>query len=202
MDKLQKIRGFNARKKNFARMIGVVCAVTVFALAAGMYAGSVVAPADAPFPGSGARPTTPAVYPEFTVEPRLPRVQLTSEQFYTGQFHSFKTLYRGIASWYGPGFNGRLTASGEVYDMYAMTAATTESSPSLPLGTRVRVVDSHNGRSVVVRITDRGPLPPGRILDLSYGAARKLAMVEPGIVQVRVHVLRWGRNHYHAPSKT
>lgn len=195
MDKLQKIRGFDARTKKFARMTGVVCAVLVFAVAAGMYAGSAVQ-ADAPFPGSGTGPTTPAIYPEFRVTPRPPVLQLTSDQLYTAQ-----NWYRGIASWYGPAFNGRLTASGEVYDMYAMIAATTESSPSLPLGTRVQVVDSHNGRSVVVRITDRGPLPAGRILDLSYGAARKLAMVRPGIVQVRVHVLRWGRDHYHAPSK-
>lgn len=202
MDKLQKIRGLEARTRNFARMISALFALALFALAAAIFAAS-TAQMDVPsFPGFGSRPTTPATYPEFTIVPGLPRVQLTSGQLYTGQFHNFKTWYRGVASWYGPAFNGRLTANGEVYDMYAMTAATSESSPRLPLGTRVRVVNTHNGRAVVVRITDRGPLPDGRILDLSYGAARKLAMVRPGIVQVRVHVLRWGRDHYHATSKS
>jgi rare lipoprotein A len=105
--------------------------------------------------------------------------------------------FHGVASWYGPAFNGRLTASGRVYDMYAMTAATSEFHTTLPLGTTVRVVNSHNGRSVVVHITDRGPLPNGRIIDLSYGAARKLAMVKPGIAHVRVHVLHWGDGGYH-----
>lgn len=201
MDKLQKIRGLDARTQNFARMISALFALALFALAAAVFAAS-AAQMDAPFPGIGSRPTTPAIYPEFTIVPGLPRVQLTSAQLTSGQFRNFRTSFRGIASWYGPAFNGRLTANGEVYDMYAMTAATTESSPRLPLGTSVRVVNTHNGRAVVVRITDRGPLPDGRILDLSYGAARKLAMVRPGIVPVRVHVLRWGRDHYHATSRS
>lgn len=135
------------------------------------------------------------------IAPRPPQMQLADEQLYAGHTRKFATWFRGVASWYGPAFNGRLTASGEIYDMYAMTAATTESHPQLPLGTKVRVVNNHNGRSVVVRITDRGPLPRGRILDLSYGAAKKLAMVKPGIANVRVHVLRWGTDQYHAPSR-
>lgn len=114
--------------------------------------------------------------------------------------HQAADVLRGIASWYGPSFNGRLTANGEVYDMYAMTAATSEFNKTLPLGTRVRVVNSNNGRSVIVRITDRGPLPKGRIIDLSYGAARKLAMVTRGTTYVRLHVLRWGRNRYNRQS--
>lgn len=81
--------------------------------------------------------------------------------------------------------------------MYALTAATTEFHPELPLGTRVLVLDGRSGRSVVVRITDRGPLPNGRIIDLSYGAARKLSMVKPGLAYVHLHVLKWGDNRYY-----
>lgn len=91
----------------------------------------------------------------------------------------------GIASWYGPGFQGRTTANGELYDMYAFTAA----HKSLPFGTVVKVVDLDTGRSVVVRINDRGPFVPGRIIDLSYAAARELGMVERGTAKVGLIIL-------------
>ena len=80
----------------------------------------------------------------------------------------------GIASWYGPGFHGKLTASGERYDMHQMTAA----HKRLPLGTIVKVRRLATGRSVTVKINDRGPFIRGRIIDLSYGAAKALRMVE------------------------
>jgi rare lipoprotein A len=92
----------------------------------------------------------------------------------------------GLASWYGRDFQGRPTASGEPFDMYAYTAA----HRNLPFGTRVRVTNEANGRSVVVRINDRGPWVEGRILDLSYAAAKALGMLEAGVVRVRVEVLR------------
>jgi rare lipoprotein A len=92
----------------------------------------------------------------------------------------------GLASWYGRDFNGRPTASGEIFDMYAYTAAHRD----LPFGTRVRVTNEANGRSVVVRINDRGPWVEGRILDLSYAAAKALGMLEAGVVRVRLEVLR------------
>jgi rare lipoprotein A len=96
----------------------------------------------------------------------------------------------GIASWYGGVFNGRKTASGEVYDMYAMTAC----HPSLPFGSIVRVVNRSNHRSVVVRITDRGDLvEEGRVIDLSYGAAEKLGMTWDGLAKVDLQVLSLGR---------
>lgn len=95
----------------------------------------------------------------------------------------------GVASWYGGVFNGRKTASGERYDMYAMTAC----HPTLPFGTVVRVVNRKNKHSVVVRITDRGYLYSGRILDLSYGAAQKLEMIKPGLAEVDLEVLSWGK---------
>ena len=98
-------------------------------------------------------------------------------------------LYRGIASWYGSVFDGRKTASGETFDMYAMTAC----HPTLPFGSLVRVVNLRNRKSVVVRITDRGDLGSnGRIIDLSYAAAEKLQMTRLGLAKVSLEVLSLG----------
>jgi rare lipoprotein A len=91
----------------------------------------------------------------------------------------------GRASWYGEPHHGRRTASGERFDMHALTAA----HPTLPFGTRLRVVNLDNDRSVEVRVNDRGPAVAGRILDLSYAAARALRAVEAGIIRVRFTVL-------------
>jgi rare lipoprotein A len=91
----------------------------------------------------------------------------------------------GPASWYGKPHHGQRTASGERFDMYALTAA----HPSLPFGTRLRVVNLDNDREVEVRVNDRGPTVPGRIIDLSYGAARALGAVGAGVVPVRLIVL-------------
>ena len=92
----------------------------------------------------------------------------------------------GTASWYGGDFQGKATASGEPYDMYELTAA----HPTLPLGSHVRVTNLHNGRAVVVRINDRGPYVPGRIIDLSYGAARVLGVKARGLQRVRLDVVK------------
>ena len=114
---------------------------------------------------------------------------------------------RGIASWYGTKFHGRRTSSGEPYDMYAMTAA----HKTLPLPTWVRVTNLENGRSVVVKINDRGPFHKGRIIDLSYVAAAKLGMLGKGTAPVEIVALTpgkpapkprqtslgGGRGHYH-----
>lgn len=97
-------------------------------------------------------------------------------------------IFRGLASWYGAVFNGRHTASGERFDMYAMTAC----HPTLPFGSKVRVVNLANKRSVVVRITDRGDLNAGRVIDVSYGAAEKLEMTKAGVVNVQLEVLSLG----------
>jgi len=94
----------------------------------------------------------------------------------------------GIASWYGGKFHGRRTANGEVYDMNGISAA----HKTLPFETKVLVENLSNGRELVVRINDRGPFIRGRIIDLSLGAARKLDMVEAGVVPVRVTVLSSG----------
>ncbi|HVN85229.1 MAG TPA: septal ring lytic transglycosylase RlpA family protein [Candidatus Binatia bacterium] len=91
----------------------------------------------------------------------------------------------GTASWYGPGFHGNPTSSGEIYDQNDLTGA----HQTLPLGTRVAVTNLENGRSVEVRINDRGPFVDGRIIDLSHAAARALGMLGPGTAAVRIEVL-------------
>jgi rare lipoprotein A len=91
----------------------------------------------------------------------------------------------GKASWYGNPHHGKKTASGETYDMNALTAA----HRTLPLGTRVRVTNTENGRAVVVRINDRGPFRDGRIIDLSRAAARELGATGDGLFSVRLEVL-------------
>ena len=104
---------------------------------------------------------------------------LSDRLIYLEEWSSFETL----ASWYGLEHNGRRTASGSVFDDREMTAA----SPWLPFGKRVRVTNIANGRSVIVRITDRGPHPRlGRGLDLSTAAAREIGLIRPGVAPVRI----------------
>lgn len=100
-------------------------------------------------------------------------------------FGPIRVQINGIASWYGPGFHGRRSASGERYNQNAMTAA----HRTLPFGTRVQVTNLNNGRSVVVRINDRGPFVRGRVIDLSAAAARVLGVMHSGIAPVQLDVL-------------
>ena len=95
------------------------------------------------------------------------------------------TMETGLASWYGPKFHGKLTASGEVFNQEKFTAA----HPTLPWGTRVKVTNLDNGKSVDVRINDRGPFKRGRIIDVSRAAARALGMVGRGITTVQIEWL-------------
>lgn len=97
--------------------------------------------------------------------------------------HGFMEV--GVASWYGPGFHGKKTANGERYNQYAMTAA----HKLLPLGTKVRVTHMGNGRSIIVRINDRGPFVGDRVIDLSRAAATRLNIVGPGTGRVRIQSL-------------
>src|SRR5438045_5657454 len=97
-----------------------------------------------------------------------------------------KAFQIGTASWYGKQFHGRETASGERYDMFQLTAA----HRTLPLGTWVKVTNLRNGRWVLVRINDRGPVPQQRIIDLSYSAARVLNMSGQGIARVRLDLVK------------
>jgi len=91
----------------------------------------------------------------------------------------------GTASWYGNQFQGKATASGEPYNMYALTAA----HPSLPLGTTVAVTNLRNGRTVLLRVNDRGPVPEDRIIDVSYSAAKALGFHSKGLQRVRIDVV-------------
>ena len=111
---------------------------------------------------------------------------------------SFNTMKRvpkvltGISSYYGTDFHGKLTANGEVYDMYGLTAA----HKTLPLNTIVRVTNLSNSKSLILRINDRGPYVKGRILDCSYGAAKKLGFIAQGTTKVRIEVIEVGDNKY------
>lgn len=98
----------------------------------------------------------------------------------------------GTASWYGEFFDGKQTASGEDYDMYDMTAA----HPTLPLGSYVRVTNLRNGRAVVVRVNDRGPIVAGRIIDVSYGAAQALQFEHRGLQRVRLDIVKRGTSQH------
>ena len=101
-----------------------------------------------------------------------------------GQF-TFKQQV-GMASYYGAEFHGRPTSSGEIFDMNGMTCA----HRTLPLGTKVRVTNLENGKSIELKVNDRGPFVDGRIIDLSQGAAKKLDMIQSGIVMVRIEVIK------------
>lgn len=124
-----------------------------------------------------------------TPTPQVLRKSTTSymiagERYYVlDSAHGF--AQEGLASWYGRDFHGRPTASGEIYNMYAPTAA----HKTLPLGTHLQVTNLANDRSTLVRVNDRGPFVKGRIVDLSYAAAKKLGMQEAGVAPVRIEAL-------------
>jgi len=99
--------------------------------------------------------------------------------------HSNGFVQTGKASWYGKDFHGRPTASGAAYNMYRKTGA----HKTLPLGTYVRVLNLENGKQTVVKINDRGPFVKGRIIDLSYAAARDIGLIGPGVAKVRIEAL-------------
>ena len=130
--------------------------------------------------------------PAASVPPSVPAIALTApapvQVSKTTAASQRKALLRGLATWYGEAFDGRQTANGETFDMNALTAC----HPTLPFGSVVKVVNLRNGRSVVVRITDRGDLAEGRIIDLSKAAADRLAMTERGVVPVVLDVLSRG----------
>ncbi len=120
-------------------------------------------------PAATAPPPAPALNPTPVVEPPKKIAKLT----------------HGFASWYGGVFNGRQTASGEIFDQNEMTAC----HPTLPFGTKVKVVNTRNHKAVIVRITDRGLLYGRRVIDLSYAAAVQIGMTESGVVPVTIQVL-------------
>ena len=113
--------------------------------------------------------------------PRTPEPGDSTSGIRTGNLIRYES---GLASWYGEDFDGKPTASGEIYDMYKVSAA----HKTLPLGTHVLVKNERNGRTLEVVINDRGPFVHGRIVDLSYKAAEKLGSVEDGVVPVTLYL--------------
>ena len=138
--------------------------------------------ADAHLPGPAS--ITPAPPPVLAATPILPSPRKTAAKARTD-------VLRGVATWYGSVLNGHRTASGERFDMYAMTAC----HPTLPFGSMVRVVDLETKKSVVVRINDRGELSKGRIIDLSYAAAHELNITKSGLAPVALDVISMGGSH-------
>ncbi|MEJ2037912.1 MAG: septal ring lytic transglycosylase RlpA family protein [Desulfosarcinaceae bacterium] len=117
--------------------------------------------------------------------PGQPAPYRVNGQWYQPLPHARDFVQQGVASWYGRDFHGRKTSNGEIYNMHAMTAA----HKTLPLGTYVRVRNLGNGKTVDVRINDRGPFVRGRIIDLSHAAASRIGMVGPGTAKVRIEAL-------------
>ncbi len=150
-------------------------------------------------PGQDSAPSHVPVDPWSVSEP-VPKAEPRSRYGNPASYEVFGKRYyvldsaqgykeRGIASWYGTKFHGRRTSSGEPYDMFAMTAA----HKSLPLPSYVRVRNLENGRSLIVRVNDRGPFHPGRIIDLSYTAAVRLGVYAQGSARVEVEALEPGQ---------
>jgi rare lipoprotein A len=161
------------------------------------------APAPAPIPGTPAYPESSAPPPPpadlNAIPDPVPRIEPRSARGNPPTYEVFGKRYavlataegykeRGVASWYGPDFHARPTSSGEPYDMYAMTAA----HKTLPIPVYAKVTNLGNGRSVIVRINDRGPFVANRIIDLSYTAAHKLDMTRAGTAFVEVEVITPG----------
>jgi rare lipoprotein A len=119
------------------------------------------------------------------LHPRANRPYTVLGRSYTPLTADVPFRQKGAASWYGRQFHGNRTSSGEIYDMFAMTAA----HPTLPIPSYVRVTNQRNGRSVIVRVNDRGPFKDSRIIDLSYGAATKLGIAAAGTGEVEVERL-------------
>ncbi|MBA4312640.1 MAG: septal ring lytic transglycosylase RlpA family lipoprotein [Chlorobiaceae bacterium] len=115
--------------------------------------------------------------------PRFTSEKINKSEEFSGEFIS-----EGIASYYADEYHGRKTSNGEKYDMYALTAA----HQQLPFNTKVKVTNLNNGKSVSVRINDRGPFKDSRIIDLSYTAAKELGMIGPGTASVRLDIIELG----------
>ena len=151
------------------RLVCALAAVSLGALFFSACAGR------SPVPPAKSRPEVPGA----------PRPYKVLGKWYQPLPHARGFQQKGIASWYGKKFHGRKTSSGETYDMYAESAA----HKTLPLGTYVRVHNLENHKKIDVRINDRGPFVRGRIIDLSYAAARKIGMVDAGTAAVEIIAL-------------
>ena len=119
------------------------------------------------------------------------KIKSTSASSKNGKVKHRKVM-TGVSSFYAEDFHGKLTANGEVYDMYGVTAA----HKTLPLNTVCRVTNLANNKSLILRINDRGPYIKGRILDCSYGAAKKLDFIKEGTTNVKIEVIEFGDGKY------
>ena len=168
-------RSLNAKPPLKILLVAGVSSAALAAVAVMLFARTVQADAHLPRMVS----TAPSLAPVTSVTPASLAPTKTAD------------LLHGVASWYGGVFNGRKTASGERYNMYALTAC----HPTLPFGTIVRVKNLTNRQFVDVRITDRGYLYGGRIIDLSYAAAQRISMAKNGLAPVELEVISMGRSH-------
>ena len=183
-------------RQGFFRYWGVAIVLSVLAGCASL-APPPTSPSGAPLPASSSVPAPanslgkrilerlhkPFSPPEASSPPAAPAEPVVDEKYQlTGE--DARELERGHASWYGPRFHGRLTANGERYDKYALTAA----HKTLPFGTVVRVRSLALGREVDVRINDRGPFAPGRVIDVSQAAAEALGLTAAGVAEVSLNV--------------
>ena len=125
---------------------------------------------------------------------KTPKYSSNNNQRYSSKSNSRirGDIIIGVASWYGPNFHGKLTANGEVFDQYGVTAA----HKTLPLGTVARVTNLDNDKSIILRINDRGPYVGDRVLDCSYGAAKKLDFMEKGTANVEIKIIELGDGVY------
>ena len=119
-------------------------------------------------------------------------VKLSPPSLKTVSKGNYRRVITGISSFYAEDFHGKLTANGEVYDMYGLTAA----HKTLPLNTIARVTNLENNKSLILRINDRGPYVKDRILDCSYGAAKKLGFINNGTAKVKIEIIEVGDNKY------
>ncbi|MET0499506.1 MAG: septal ring lytic transglycosylase RlpA family protein [Steroidobacteraceae bacterium] len=181
---------------NSFRRLGICCGLLAAALLAGCVSSPRTVPTPTPLPEiPGPVPPSDAGIGE-VVPKAEPRSRKGNPPFYQVFGKRYFVLpdaagysERGVASWYGPGFHAADTANGERYDMYAMSAA----HKTLPLPTYVLVTNLRNGRSITVRVNDRGPFKDTRIIDLSYSAAMKLDMIREGTAFVEVRALTPGQ---------
>jgi len=125
-------------------------------------------------------------------EPTKKPYSVNGKMYYPLQTVPLGWSQTGIASWYGPNFHGRYTSNGEIYNMYAYTAA----HKTLPMNTIVKVTNLNNGKSVTVRINDRGPFVKGRIIDLSYAAGKKIGLDVTGTAPVKITVVKFKGKNY------
>jgi rare lipoprotein A len=186
MVKTKKTRNLSMKTPVVIWLLAGTFSVAVAAVGVMLYTPAVQADALLPRPTATKPPGPPILAP--TPALLAPKITYRAKQ---------ADLLHGVASWYGGVFNGRRTASGEKFDMDAMTAC----HPTLPFGTVVRVTNRENNRSVVVRITDRGYLFKGRMLDLSYGAAQKLAMIKSGTAKVDMEIIAMAETRPHRRKK-